>query len=108
MNYRKKFRVKPGKKIRLKDFDPQFAAKHEKKKSALPRIEKLQKRIDELQFQLYAENKRSLLICLQAPDAQIIVETMENMGMKFPQPTVNIADIRRKYHRAAAKEKKKK
>jgi PPK2 family polyphosphate:nucleotide phosphotransferase len=69
MNYRKQFRVKPGKKIRLKDFDPQFGARHEKKKSALQKIEKLQTRMDELQFQLYAENKHSLLICLQAPDA---------------------------------------
>jgi polyphosphate kinase 2 (PPK2 family) len=69
MNYHNKFRVKPGQKIRLKDFDPQFAAKHEKKESALRKIEKLQKRMGELQFQLYAENKRSLLICLQAPDA---------------------------------------
>jgi PPK2 family polyphosphate:nucleotide phosphotransferase len=69
MNYRKNLRVKPGDKIRLRDLDPQFGSKHEKKKSALRKIEKLQKRIDELQFQLYAENKRSLLICLQAPDA---------------------------------------
>ena len=69
MNYRKKFRIAPGSRVRLKEFDPQFADTHEKKKSALPKIEKLRQQMDELQFRLYAEQKRSLLICLQAPDA---------------------------------------
>jgi PPK2 family polyphosphate:nucleotide phosphotransferase len=97
MKYRKEFRVKPGRKIRLKDFDPQFAAKHAKKKSALREIEKLQKRMDELQFRLYAENKRSLLICLQAPDAggkdgvvRHVIGTMNPQGCRvvsFKQPT---------------------
>jgi PPK2 family polyphosphate:nucleotide phosphotransferase len=97
MNYHKRFRIKPGKKIRLKDFDPQFAAKHEKKKSALQKIAKLQKRMDELQFQLYAENKRSLLICLQAPDAggkdgvvRHVIGTMNPQGCRvvgFKEPT---------------------
>jgi PPK2 family polyphosphate:nucleotide phosphotransferase len=69
MNYDKRFRVKPGDRIRLKDFDPEFSGKRENKNLALREIEKLQKRIHELQFQLYAEAKHSLLICLQAPDA---------------------------------------
>jgi hypothetical protein len=71
MNYPKKFQVKSGEKIRLKDFDSQFAAKYEKKKSAHGKIKKLQKRMDELQFQLYAENKRSLLLCPQAHTAAV-------------------------------------
>ncbi len=69
MNYRKKFRIAPGSRIRLEDFDPRFVDKHERKKSAQSKIEKLRRRMDELQFQLYAEQKRSLLICLQALDA---------------------------------------
>jgi polyphosphate kinase 2 (PPK2 family) len=32
--------------------------------------------------------------------SRIIVETMENLGIEVPEPTVNIADIRRKYHEA--------
>jgi PPK2 family polyphosphate:nucleotide phosphotransferase len=97
MNYHKKFRVKPGEKIRLKDFDPQFAGKHEKKKSAFQKIEKLQKRMDELQFQLYAEQERSLLICLQAPDAggkdgviRHVIGSMNPQGCRvagFKQPS---------------------
>ena len=69
MNYLKQFRVKPGDKIQLKDFDPRFAGKHEEKESARRAVRKLQVRMDDLQGQLYAEHKRSLLICLQAPDA---------------------------------------
>ncbi len=61
----------------------------EKKKSALAKIKKLQKRTAELQFELYAEQKHSLLICLQAPD-------------ETPEPTVDIDEIRRKYHEAVA------
>lgn len=33
--------------------------------------------------------------------SQIIVRQMEAMGMQFPKPTVNLAEIRRKYHEAA-------
>lgn len=69
MNYRKRFLVAPGSRIRLQDLDPVFSDKDEDKKSARRKIKKLQQRMDELQFQLYAEQKRSLLICLQAPDA---------------------------------------
>lgn len=69
MNYRKQFLVKHGTRIRLKDFDPQFVGKDEDKDSARPKVAKLQQRMDALQFQLYGERKRSLLICLQAMDA---------------------------------------
>ena len=37
--------------------------------------------------------------------SQIIVRAMEDMDVHFPKPTVNLADIRRKYHRAADQEK---
>lgn len=69
MNYRKQFQITPGNSVHLADFDPQFSDKQEKKKSARAKVEKLQERMNELQFQLFAENRRSLLICLQAPDA---------------------------------------
>ena len=69
MNYRKEFRVAADSRVRLRDFDPGFTPANESKKSALPKLEKLQQRMDDLQFRLYSEQKRSLLICLQAPDA---------------------------------------
>lgn len=37
--------------------------------------------------------------------SQIIVETMEAMGIQVPQPSVDIADIRRRYHQAVVKGK---
>ena len=69
MSYRKQFRIAPGTDVRLKDFDPRFADKHEDKKTALQKTEQLRKRLDDLQYKLYAEKKRSLLICLQGLDA---------------------------------------
>jgi len=33
--------------------------------------------------------------------SQIIVRQMEEMDMELPKPTVNLAEIRREYHRAA-------
>jgi PPK2 family polyphosphate:nucleotide phosphotransferase len=87
----------PGNRVRLQDFDPEFADKHEKKTAALPTIEKLQQRMDELQFRLYAEQKRSLLICLQAPDAggkdgvvRHVIGSMNPQGCRvvsFKQPS---------------------
>lgn len=97
MNYLKRLRVAPGTRVRLKDFDPQFADQHENKESGLPKIEKLRQRMDELQFQLYAEQERSLLICLQALDAggkdgvvRHVIGSMNPQGCRvfgFKQPS---------------------
>src|SRR5579871_1278400 len=69
MNYREAFEVAAGRRVSLKDYDPGFRDRQKDKESALNEIAALQQRMDTLQFQLYAEQKRSLLICLQAPDA---------------------------------------
>ena len=37
--------------------------------------------------------------------SKIIIEKLESLGMKFPQPQVDIAEIRRKYHEAVAEQK---
>jgi polyphosphate kinase 2 (PPK2 family) len=68
-NHRKKLVVKPGSRIRLKHFDPGYHGKHESRKSALPEIEKNRQKMDELQYLMYAEQKRSLLVVLQGLDA---------------------------------------
>jgi PPK2 family polyphosphate:nucleotide phosphotransferase len=36
--------------------------------------------------------------------SQIVADTMEDLGMKFPPPTVDLADIRQKYHAAVLQE----
>jgi PPK2 family polyphosphate:nucleotide phosphotransferase len=62
------FRIPPGKPVRLDDFDPAFKGKHGKS-HALRRTQELCAKMGELQQKLFAERKRSLLICLQALDA---------------------------------------
>jgi hypothetical protein len=37
--------------------------------------------------------------------SQIIAETMQDLGMKYPEPAVDLAEIRRQYHQAAEAEK---
>ena len=69
MKYSEKFRVKPGNPVRLNKTDAAFKDKHEDQASALVEIEKYTHRLRELQYLLYAEGKRSLLIVLQAMDA---------------------------------------
>ena len=66
MNYRKKFVVEPGAKVRLAKIDPSYTGKHESHDNALPEIQKSLERMEELQYLLYAVAKRSLLVVLQA------------------------------------------
>jgi hypothetical protein len=39
--------------------------------------------------------------------ARIVAETFESLGMKFPEPTVNIKELARKCHHAELEEEKK-
>ena len=69
MDYLKLFRVEPGSKVKLNKIDPDFKDKHEDKESAELELVKQNQKIHDLQYLMYAENRRSLLICLQAMDA---------------------------------------
>ena len=69
MNYMKKFRVEPGSKVKLDKIDASFKDKHESHEHALPEIEAFSQKLHDLQYLMYAEDKRSLLICLQGRDA---------------------------------------
>jgi PPK2 family polyphosphate:nucleotide phosphotransferase len=69
MDYRKKFLVEPGKKVRLEEIDPAFTGKHQSHADALPEIEKNVARMDQMQYLLYADGEQSLLVVLQALDA---------------------------------------
>lgn len=68
-NYLKKLIVKPGSKVRLKDFDAGFHGKHESHEETLPQIQKYLQKLEQLQYLMYAERKHSLLIVLQGLDA---------------------------------------
>jgi PPK2 family polyphosphate:nucleotide phosphotransferase len=69
MNYVKQFRVTPGSKVDLGKVDAGFNDKHESHEHALPEIETYTQKLHDLQYLMYAEGKRSLLICLQGRDA---------------------------------------
>lgn len=69
MNYFNAFRVKAGDKIRLDKIDASFHDSIKDEGAALDDIEKYKRKLRELQYLMYAEHKRSLLICLQGRDA---------------------------------------
>ncbi|HEV2740826.1 MAG TPA: polyphosphate kinase 2 family protein [Candidatus Elarobacter sp.] len=69
MNYRKKLVVEPGAKVRLDELDPSYTGKHESESDAKAEIAHDLDRLRRLQYRLYAEQERSVLIVLQALDA---------------------------------------
>jgi PPK2 family polyphosphate:nucleotide phosphotransferase len=69
MTYRDKFIVKPRTRVKLRDIDPDFAAGHESHHDARSDLAADRKQLAELQYLLYAEKKRSVLVVLQAIDA---------------------------------------
>jgi PPK2 family polyphosphate:nucleotide phosphotransferase len=69
LNYGKKFRVEEGSNVKLDEIDPDYKGEYEDKEAAQGELEKHAQRLRELQYIMYAENKRSLLIVLQAVDA---------------------------------------
>ena len=70
MNYRERFIVEPGSKVDLGQIDPGFCGGDDTRhKEALDEIGKDCKRLTELQYLMYASNRQSLLIVLQALDA---------------------------------------
>ena len=69
MNYRDRFVIEPGTKVRLGKIDPAFKGTHKSKGSATPEIQKHAERMANAQYLLYADGNRSLLVVLQALDA---------------------------------------
>lgn len=61
--------VKPGKNIRMKDFDTRYKGKGLNKKESESLLEEGRKHLAEIQDKLYAHNRYSVLIIFQAMDA---------------------------------------
>ncbi|TMQ61246.1 MAG: hypothetical protein E6K75_01675, partial [Candidatus Eisenbacteria bacterium] len=68
MNLIEKLRVNPGTKVDLRDHDPDATPGFKGKPDVDAILLKTCSRMAELQYLMYAENKRALLIVLQAPD----------------------------------------
>jgi PPK2 family polyphosphate:nucleotide phosphotransferase len=69
MDYRQRFAVEPGAKVRLAKIDPSDTGKHETHEKALPEIQDNVERMARLQYLLYADGNQSILVVLQALDA---------------------------------------
>jgi len=68
MDYRKRFRVRPGSKFKLSGQDPAFTDKLESEEEAKAQLDHYQRRLRELQDLLWVNQRHSLLIVLQALD----------------------------------------
>jgi PPK2 family polyphosphate:nucleotide phosphotransferase len=65
----KDLRVKPGKKVKLKDYDTKYTGKLLTKKEAELLLEESKKKLADIQDKLYAHNRYRILIIFQAMDA---------------------------------------
>lgn len=68
-NFTNELEVKPGTKIRLSKYDPEDTLGWHKGRKMEASLRKAIERIDDLQYRLYAERKRALLVVLQGLDA---------------------------------------
>lgn len=97
MNYTNKLIVKPGTKVRLKQFDPASHGKGDAAQGADQELEAVKAKIGALQRQMYGDNQHSLLIVLQGLDAAgkdgvcwHVISGMDPQGCKvqgFKAPT---------------------
>jgi PPK2 family polyphosphate:nucleotide phosphotransferase len=69
MKYEKEFRVKPGARVRLEKYDPEDTGGLRDRVEAEKPMQKNLARLSDLQYLLYAEGRRALLVVLQAMDA---------------------------------------
>jgi PPK2 family polyphosphate:nucleotide phosphotransferase len=65
----KRYRIKPGKRVNLNDYDARETGDYMSKEEAVDRTEHLRQKLDGLQERLYAEGSRAVLIVLQGIDA---------------------------------------
>jgi PPK2 family polyphosphate:nucleotide phosphotransferase len=96
-NFAKKFIAEPGSKLKLRHIDPSDHGKHESHEAALAEIQEQLRKMDQLQYLMYAEKKHALLIVLQAMDAggkdgvvRHVITGMNAAGCRvvgFKQPT---------------------
>ncbi|MFZ0534053.1 MAG: polyphosphate kinase 2 family protein [Anaerolineales bacterium] len=68
MSYANEFRIKPGSKVNLGKIDAGYHSGYADEESTTAEQNKYSERLTELQALMYAENKHSLLIVLQAMD----------------------------------------
>jgi len=113
MKYSESYKVQPGHRVLLAQVDPDQTGDFHNKREIKKLIVKQTSRLKELQYLLYAESRRSLLVCLQAPDAggkdgviRHVFGCMNPQGcrvhaFKVPTPEEASHDFLWRTHRAA-------
>src|SRR5262245_10446769 len=102
MDFRKKFRVAPGEKLKLSDFDPGFCGHHASEDGAKKELERYKGKLTALQRLFYGDRSHSLLIVLQGIDGAgkdgtcwHVISAMDPQGVRvqgFKQPTAEERD----------------
>jgi len=97
VDFRKKFLVRPGKKFRLSDIDPNFHGSISSADEATERLEHYKDKMTAMQRLFYGDRSRALLIVLQGIDGAgkdgtcwHVISAMDPQGVKvqgFKQPT---------------------
>jgi PPK2 family polyphosphate:nucleotide phosphotransferase len=97
MDFRKKFRVAPGEKLKLSDIDPGFCGHHRSEDDAKEELEHDKGKLTAMQRLFYGDRSRALLIVLQGIDGAgkdgtcwHVISAMDPQGVKvqgFKQPT---------------------
>src|SRR4030042_3854509 len=81
-----KFLIPPGKICNLEKFDPNYTGKYKNRNEVKSNIKKFTKEMFKLQYKLYADGSKALLIILQAIDAGGKDGTIKHfMGSLNPQ-----------------------
>jgi PPK2 family polyphosphate:nucleotide phosphotransferase len=88
MDYIDRFRVEPGRRVKLRKLDPGFHGKFAGPQEVADELIQDAQKLRRLQYLLYAENRRSLLIVLQALDGAGKDGTINHvLGAMNPQDT---------------------
>jgi PPK2 family polyphosphate:nucleotide phosphotransferase len=69
LSYGKLFGVRPGTRVRLSEIESGFTGRHESRRSARAEMRHDDRRLCDLQYLLYANHRRSVLVVLQGMDA---------------------------------------
>jgi PPK2 family polyphosphate:nucleotide phosphotransferase len=108
-----RYRIEPGERASLAAIDPDETEHYGKKKQVAKELERQRRRIQGLQARLYAENKRGLLIVLQAMDTGGKDGTIKHVfsgvnpqgcrvsSFKKPSPEESNHDFLWRYHKSA-------
>ncbi len=111
MKYFERFKVKPGSHVKLDAIDPAQKGHFKDKEHALLETQEEVEKMRELQYQMYAEGKHSLLICLQGRDAAGKDGTINHVlwamnpqgcavkGFKVPTAEEAVHDFLWRYHK---------